>query len=87
MYSHVTTPTMTSSLLGDITKVKNAKLAVYTCPFDAMNTETKGTVLIKSAEELKTFSKGEEELIESVRLKGGWDIHPLTRVLLRPLGT
>ena len=71
MYSHVTTPTMTSPLLGDTTKVKNAKLAVYTCPFDAMNTETKGTVLIKSAEELKTFSKGEEELIESVRLKGG----------------
>ena len=53
-------------MLGDITRVQKAKIAVYTCPFDAMNTETKGTVLIKSAEELKSFSKGEEELIESV---------------------
>ena len=31
-----------------------------------MNTETKGTVLIKTADELKSFSKGEEDLIESV---------------------
>ena len=31
-----------------------------------LNTETKGTVLIKNAEELKNFSKGEEDLMESV---------------------
>ena len=54
-------------LLGDVTKATNAKVAVYSCPFDASNTETKGTVLINTAEELKTFSKGEEALIESVR--------------------
>ncbi|XP_003384039.1 PREDICTED: T-complex protein 1 subunit theta-like [Amphimedon queenslandica] len=50
---------------GDVTKATNAKIAVYSCPFDASNTETKGTVLINTAEELKTFSKGEEALIES----------------------
>ena len=51
---------------GDVTKATNAKVAVYSCPFDAMNTETKGTVLIQTADELKSFSKGEEDLIESV---------------------
>nr|XP_056714458.1 T-complex protein 1 subunit theta isoform X1 [Euleptes europaea] len=49
---------------GDITSVKDAKIAVYSCPFDGMITETKGTVLIKNAEELMTFSKGEENLME-----------------------
>ena len=34
-----------------------------------MATETKGTVLLKSAAELLQFSKGEEELIENVRLR------------------
>ncbi|XP_048349384.1 T-complex protein 1 subunit theta isoform X2 [Sphaerodactylus townsendi] len=49
---------------GDITSVKDAKIAVYSCPFDGMITETKGTVLIKNAEELMNFSKGEENLME-----------------------
>ncbi|XP_030060149.1 T-complex protein 1 subunit theta isoform X2 [Microcaecilia unicolor] len=49
---------------GDVTSVKDAKIAVYSCPFDGMTTETKGTVLIKSAEELMNFSKGEENLME-----------------------
>lgn len=26
---------------GDVTSVKNAKIAVYSCPFDGMITETK----------------------------------------------
>jgi len=46
--------------------VTKAKIAVYSCPFDAMGTETKGTVLLKSASELMEFSKGEEQLIEQV---------------------
>ncbi|CAK7319219.1 T-complex protein 1 subunit theta isoform X1 [Vulpes vulpes] len=50
---------------GDVTSVKNAKIAVYSCPFDGMITETKGTVLIKTAEELMNFSKGEENLMDS----------------------
>jgi len=50
---------------SDINCVKNAKIACFSCPFDMLNTETKGTVLIKNAEELKNFSKGEENLMES----------------------
>ena len=53
-----------------MTRATNAKVAVFSCPFDSMNTETKGTVLINTAEELKAFSKGEETLIESVREEG-----------------
>ncbi|XP_069492466.1 T-complex protein 1 subunit theta isoform X1 [Ambystoma mexicanum] len=49
---------------GDITSVKDGKIAVYSCAFDGMITETKGTVLIKSADELMNFSKGEENLME-----------------------
>jgi T-complex protein 1 subunit theta len=51
-------------VLGIITRATEAKVAVYTCPFDSMGTETKGTVLLKSAAELLEFSAGEEELIE-----------------------
>lgn len=50
---------------GDVTKVVDAKIAVYTCPVDISQTETKGTVLIKTAEELLNFSRGEESLLES----------------------
>ncbi|VVC42667.1 Chaperone tailless complex polypeptide 1 (TCP-1),T-complex protein 1, theta subunit,GroEL-like [Cinara cedri] len=49
---------------GDITKQTNAKIAVYTCPIDITTTETKGTVLIKSADELQNFSRGEEMVLE-----------------------
>jgi len=50
---------------SNIQTVKDAKIAVFTCPFDMLATETKGTVLIKNATELKNFSKGEENLMES----------------------
>jgi T-complex protein 1 subunit theta len=49
---------------GSITKATNCKIALYSCPLDVTSTETKGTVLIKNAEELKSFSRGEEELLE-----------------------
>lgn len=49
---------------GNTIKATNAKIALYSCPIDIASTETKGTVLIKSAEELKNFSRGEEELLE-----------------------
>ncbi|XP_060941892.1 T-complex protein 1 subunit theta-like [Limanda limanda] len=49
---------------GDVTSVKDAKIAVYSCPFDSMVTETKVTVLINSAKELMDFSKGEEDMME-----------------------
>ncbi|CAH0720058.1 unnamed protein product, partial [Brenthis ino] len=49
---------------GDIISASNAKIAIYSCPVDITQTETKGTVLIKSADELLDFSKGEESLLE-----------------------
>nr|CAD7598683.1 unnamed protein product [Timema genevievae] len=49
---------------GDITKKTNAKVAVFSCAVDNSQTETKGTVLIKSADELMNFSRGEENQLE-----------------------
>ncbi|CAK1585461.1 unnamed protein product [Parnassius mnemosyne] len=49
---------------GDITSATKAKVAVYSCPVDITQTETKGTVLIKTADELLNFSRGEESLLE-----------------------
>ena len=49
----------------------NAKIAMFSCPFDVMTTETKGTVLLKSASELLEFSQGEETLIEQVAPRAG----------------
>lgn len=54
----------TRQVEGDVTKAENARVVVYTCPFDTMQTETKGTVLIKNANELMNFSRGEESLLE-----------------------
>jgi T-complex protein 1 subunit theta len=49
----------------NILSAEKAKIVVYTCPVDQNQTETKGTVLIKTAEELTNFSKGEENLLEA----------------------
>lgn len=49
---------------GDVSSATQAKIAIYSCPIDITQTETKGTVLIKTADELKNFSKGEESLLE-----------------------
>ncbi|KAJ8882462.1 hypothetical protein PR048_014270 [Dryococelus australis] len=49
---------------GDVTKKENAKVAVFSCAVDILQTETKGTVLIKSADELMNFSRGEESMLE-----------------------
>lgn len=53
------------NLESGVQKVENAKVAVYSGPVDWMQTETKGTVLIKSADELKSFSKTEESHLEA----------------------
>lgn len=42
------------------------KVAVFTCPIDIANTETKGTVLLHNAQEMLDFSKGEEVQIENM---------------------
>jgi len=49
---------------GDVTKAESCKVAVYSCPLDIMQTETKGTVLIKTANELMNYSQGEENQVE-----------------------
>ncbi|XP_018577469.1 T-complex protein 1 subunit theta [Anoplophora glabripennis] len=49
---------------GEVSKVEKAKVAIYGCAVDIMQTETKGTVLIKTADELMNFSRGEENLLE-----------------------
>jgi len=54
----------TRQVEGDVAKKTDAKVAVYSCPFDSMQTETKGTVLIHSAAELMNFNRGEETLLE-----------------------
>ena len=55
-----------SSLSGDIKKVTKAKVAVFTNPIDTAQTETKGTVLIKNADEMLNFTRGEEKHMEKV---------------------
>ncbi|KAK5652546.1 hypothetical protein OQA88_10452 [Cercophora sp. LCS_1] len=50
---------------GSIKKAKKAKVAVYTCPIDISQTETKGTVLLHNAKEMLEFTKGEEQQLEA----------------------
>ncbi|KAJ3110224.1 T-complex protein 1 subunit theta [Phlyctochytrium bullatum] len=50
---------------GDISKASKAKVAIFSCGIDVALTETKGTVLIKNAEEMLNFSKGEEKKLEA----------------------
>jgi len=57
---------LTRGVITQITEVHNAKVAVYGIPLDSATTETKGTVLLKSAEELKAYNNSEEESLENV---------------------
>merc|ERR1719230_2465071 len=57
---------MTRGVLTTTTCMTDAKVAVYGIPLDSVTTETKGTVLLKSAEELKAYSNSEEEALEKV---------------------
>lgn len=50
---------------GTVKEVSDAKVAVYAQGVDTSGPETKGTVLIKSAEELENYSKSEEKQLES----------------------
>ncbi|KAI8092130.1 T-complex protein 1 theta subunit [Gilbertella persicaria] len=51
---------------GIVQKAQNAKVAVFTCPLDISQTETKGTVLIHNAQEMLNFSKDEEKQVEKI---------------------
>jgi T-complex protein 1 subunit theta len=50
---------------GVVKKARKAKVGVFSCPIDTSQTETKGTVLLKNAEEMLNFSTGEEEQLET----------------------
>ena len=54
---------------GTIQRYENPKVAVYNAPLDPQNQETKGTVLIKNANELLNYNKSEEGLAEGI-IKG-----------------
>lgn len=46
-------------------EVQNAKVAVFNTSIEMQQGETKGTVLIRNAEELLTYTKGEEDQMEN----------------------
>jgi len=47
-------------------EVTDAKVLILNCTLDAPQTETKSTIMIKSADELLNYSKGEEENVEKI---------------------
>jgi len=51
---------------GEIKKTTKAKVAVFTCALDISQTETKGTVLIRNADEMLNFTRDEEKHLEKV---------------------
>ncbi|KAF9476874.1 T-complex protein 1 [Pholiota conissans] len=51
---------------GIVKKVSRAKVAVFTTALDIAQTETKGTVLIKNADEMLNFTTGEEKQLEKI---------------------
>lgn len=51
---------------GTVKKATKAKVGVFSCPIDISQTETKGTVLLKSGKELLNFTKGEEAQMENI---------------------
>ena len=60
-----------------IKHVEKAKIAVFGCSIEAAAPETKGIVVIKSADELKAYNKSEERMMEEA-IKGvadrcGWE--------------
>jgi T-complex protein 1 subunit theta len=59
-------PSLNCHFLGTIKHVSGAKVAVFTCGIDLGKPETKGTVLIKTAEQLKNFTKEEEAQMEDI---------------------
>lgn len=55
-------------------KVSKGKVAVFTCGLDIAQTETKGTVLLKNAEEMLNFTTGEEKHMEKVGIQLSLDL-------------
>lgn len=57
--------------VGMVKKATKAKVAVFTSALDVAQTETKGTVLIKNADEMLNFTTGEEKHLEKVTCRHG----------------
>lgn len=51
---------------GIIKRVENAKVVVFGTGIEASSAEAKGTVLIKNADELMSYNKGEERMMEQI---------------------
>lgn len=51
---------------GSVKHVEKCKVAVFQNSVDAESTETKGTVLLQSAQELLSYNAGEEKAVEKV---------------------
>ncbi len=49
-----------------VTSVEKAKIAVFASGFEASSTEAKGTVLMKTADDLKNYNKSEEAKMEEI---------------------
>jgi T-complex protein 1 subunit theta len=60
-----------------VKKVTKGKVAVFTSALDIAQTETKGTVLLKSADEMLNFTTGEEKHLEKVSLPITYRIHSI----------
>jgi T-complex protein 1 subunit theta len=63
-------PSLNIAAAGMVKKVTKAKVAVFTSALDVAQTETKGTVLIKNADEMLNFTRGEEKHLEKVYFLG-----------------
>eukprot|EP01016_Furgasonia_blochmanni_P039426 TRINITY_DN489_c0_g1_i1.p1 TRINITY_DN489_c0_g1~~TRINITY_DN489_c0_g1_i1.p1 ORF type:complete len:514 (-),score=227.56 TRINITY_DN489_c0_g1_i1:347-1888(-) len=57
---------VTRNAEGSIKSVTNPRIAVYACPLDSNQAETKGTVLLKNAAELLNYTKSEESYAENI---------------------
>ncbi|CAD2085337.1 T-complex protein 1 subunit theta, putative [Plasmodium vinckei lentum] len=59
---------------GIVKKKENAQVMILNCGLEAATTETKGTVLLRNAQELVNFTKGEEDqmkkIIENIKQAG-----------------
>lgn len=55
-----------SDAIGSIKRIEKAKVAVFAGGVDTSATETKGTVLIHTAEQLENYSKTEEAKVEEL---------------------
>lgn len=55
-----------SDAVGTIKRIEKAKVAVFVSGVDTTATETKGTVLIHSAEQLENYAKTEEAKVEEL---------------------